>query len=120
MYLATCTRPDIAYAVGTLAKFSSKPNQTQWLAAKRVLQYLKGTSNLGIIFKGDEPESCKAYSDADWAGDKDDRKSTSGYLFKIAGGPVSYGEVKSKTLWLSQPQKQNMLLYLVPHRSVSG
>ena len=49
MYLATCTRPDIAYAVGTLARFSSKPNQSHWTAIKRVLRYLKGTSNLGIF-----------------------------------------------------------------------
>ena len=84
MYLANCTRPDIAYAVGTLARFSSKPNQTHWVAAKRVLCYLKGTSDLGIIFQGGEPGNCVGYSDADWAGDREDRKSTSGYMFQIA------------------------------------
>ena len=110
MYLATCTRPDIAYAVGTLAKFSSKPNQTHWVAAKRVLRYLKGTSNLGIIFKGDEPERCKAYSDADWAGDKDDRKSTSGYLFQIASGPVSWRSKKQDTVALSTAEAEYVAL----------
>ena len=53
MYLATCTRPDIAYAVGMLARFSSKPNQTHWVAAKRVLRYLKGTTNFGLIYSDD-------------------------------------------------------------------
>ncbi len=100
MYLATCTRPDIAYAVGTLSRFSSRPNQTHWVAAKRVLRYLKGTSNFGIIFRGDELGRCVAYSDADWAGDREDRKSTSGYLFQIAGGPVSWRSKKQDTVAL--------------------
>ena len=71
MYLATCTRPDIAYTVGMLARFSSKPNQTHWVAAKRVLRYLKGTMNFGLIYSGDA--GVLGYSDADWAGDMDFR-----------------------------------------------
>jgi len=111
MYLATCTRPDIAYAVGTLARFSSKPNQTHWVAAKRVLRYLKGTANLGIIFSGgDEPRSCVGYSDADWAGDKEDRRSTSGYIFQIAGGPVSWRSRKQDTVALSTAEAEYVAL----------
>ena len=91
-------------------KFSRKPNQTHWVAAKRVLRYLKGTSILGIIFKVDEPESCKAYSDADWAGDKDDRQSTSGYLFQIAGGPVSWQSKKQDTVALSTTEAEYVAL----------
>ncbi len=107
IYLATCTRSDIAYAVGTLARFSSKPNQTHWVAAKRVLRYLKDTSELGILFRGGEPGHCLGYSDADWAGDREDRKSTSGNIFHIAGGPVSWRSKKQA----SQLQKQSMWLY---------
>ena len=110
MYLATCTRPDIAYAVGTLARFTSKPNQTHWVAAKRVLRYLRGTSNFGIVFKGDESGTCKAYSDADWAGDKEDRKSTSGYLFQIAGGPASWRSKKQDTVALSTAEAEYVAL----------
>ena len=106
MYLATCTRPDIAFAVGTLARFSSKPNSTHWVAAKRTLRYLRGTSNHGIIFKGDESWSCVGYSDADWAGNKDDRKSTSGYLFQIAGGPVSWRSKKQDTVAFSTAESR--------------
>jgi hypothetical protein len=69
MYLAMCTRPDIAYAVGTLARFSSRPNKTHWIAAKRVLRYLKGTASHGIVFRGGMSGNCVGYSDADWAGD---------------------------------------------------
>ena len=63
MYLA---RPDIAFAVGTLARFSSKPNQTHWTAAKRALRYLKGTRDLGIIFCGYTSESACCLGRLGW------------------------------------------------------
>lgn len=118
MYLATCTRPDIAYAVGTLARFSSNPNTTHWTAAKRVLRYLKGTSNLGIVFKGEESGNCMGYSDADWAGDREDRKSTSGYLFQIAGGPVSWKSKKQDTVALSTAEAEYMALSCAAQESI--
>ena len=96
MYLSVCTRPDIAYAVGTLARFSSKPGKSHWMAVKRVLRYLKGTANDGILFRGGERKNLVGYSDADWAGDRQDRKSTSGYLFQIAGGPISWRSKKKQ------------------------
>ena len=108
MYLATCTRPDIAYAVGMLARFSSKPNRSHWVAAKRVLRYLKGTMNYGLLYSGDS--DVLAYSDADWAGDVDDRKSTSGYMFQIAGGPVSWKSRKQDTVALSTAEAEYVAL----------
>ena len=108
MYLTTCTRPDIAYAVGMLARYSSKPNQSHWVAAKRVLRYLKGTINFGLMYSDD---SCVlGYSDADWAGDVDDRKSTSGYMFRIAGGPVSWRSRKQDTVALSTAEAEYVAL----------
>ena len=108
MYLATCTRPDIAYTVGMLARFSSKPNQTHWVAAKRVLRYLKATMNFGLIYSGDA--GVLGYSDADWAGDMDDRKPTSGYMFQIAGGPVSWRSKKQDTVALSTAEAEYVAL----------
>ena len=105
MYLATCTRPDIAYAVGMLARFSSKPNQSHWTAAKR---YLRGTVNFGILYRGES--GVLGYSDADWAGDADDRKSTSGYMFLIAGGPVSWKSRKQSTVALSTAEAEYVAL----------
>lgn len=58
MYLSVCTRPDIAYVVSTLAKFSSKPNRSHWTAVKRVLRYLKGTAGHGIVFTKAESANC--------------------------------------------------------------
>ena len=68
MYLSVCTRPDIAYAVGTLARYSSKPGRSHWTAVKRVLRYLKGTTNHGIVFRGGASGNIVGYSDAEWAG----------------------------------------------------
>ena len=108
MYLTTCTRPDIAYAVGMLSRYSSKPNQSHWVAAKRVFRYLKGTINFGLMYSDD---SCVlGYSDADWAGDVDDRKSTSGYMFRIAGGPVSWRSRKQDTVALSTAEAEYVAL----------
>ena len=110
MYLATCTRPDIAFAVGTLARFSSKPDAVHWKGAKRVLRYLRGTTNFGIVFRGDDLGGPIAYSDADWAGDVGDRKSTSGYVFSIAGGSVSWRSRKQDTVALSTAEAEYVAL----------
>ena len=85
-------------------RFYSKPNQSHWTAAKRVLRYLKG---MGILYKGDS--GMQGYSDADWAGDTDDRKSTSGYMFLIAGGPVSW-KSRTSTVALSAAEAEYVAL----------
>ena len=108
MYLSTCTRPDIAFAVGVLARFSSKPNRNHWVAAKRVLRYLKGTTNFGLFYS--DGSGVLGYCDADWAGDMDDRKSTSGYVFQIAGGPVSWRSKKQGTVALSTAEAEYVAL----------
>ena len=82
LYLSVGSRPDITYSVSTLAKFSSHPTQQHWTALKRVLRYLKGTVHFGIMYTKESSKECIGYSDADWAGDLDDRKSTSGNLLK--------------------------------------
>ena len=90
MYLSVSTRPDIAFAVGSLARFSTKPTKVHWTALKRVFRYLRGTINLGILYSQKGLQECVGFSDADWAGDVNDRKSTSGYLFLISGGAVTW------------------------------
>ena len=97
MYLAVSTRPDIAFAVNNLARFNSKPQKEHWIALKRILRYLKGTINIGILYKQDGSDKCVGYSDADWAGDPSDRKSTSGYIFMFSDGQ-SHGAAKSRSV----------------------
>ena len=71
LYLSVCTRPDNSYAVSSLARFTSNPTKEHWLALKRLLRYLKGTTNYGIRYTVDSSNTY-GYTDADWAGDIDD------------------------------------------------
>ena len=110
MYLAVSTRPDIAFAVNSLARFNSNPQKDHWTALKRVLRYLKGTINIGILYKQDGSDKCIGYSDADWAGDTSDRKSTSGYIFMFSGGPISWSSKKQKCVALSTAEAEYVAL----------
>jgi hypothetical protein len=86
LYLSVCTRPDIAYAVGALSRYMSAPTTDHWRAAMGILRYLAGTRDLGIVFGkgGLIPEG---YVDADYAEEVDTRRSTTGYVFILAGKP---------------------------------
>ena len=90
IFAVTCTRPDIAYAVNQVAQFSNKPSKAHWEAIKQILSYLKGTANHGICYGGTTGEfNLVAYSDADFAGNVSDRRSTSGVVLMLNGAPVS-------------------------------
>ena len=82
LYLSIGTRPIITYAVSNVAKFCANPSKQHLTAVKCILRYLKGTANLGLLYSKDGSKDCVGYADADWAGEIDDRKLTSGYLFK--------------------------------------
>ena len=89
MYL-TATRPDLTYEVSLISRsrFMANPTKTHWFAAKRILRYLKGTTELGIYCKKEESTNVVAYTDNDFAGDIDDRKSTSGFVFFLGNEAV--------------------------------
>ena len=83
-YMSTATRPDISAAVGVLSQYMSRQSKDHWIGMKRVLRYLKGTLKYGLKFTAHEEEpELFGYSDADWAGDVDTRRSTSSYVFQI-------------------------------------
>ncbi len=85
------TRPDISYAVAAHSRHCSNPSSDHWVAAKRLLRYLRGSSKLGIQYQhARNPENRKiaGYSDASFASDMESRKSHQGYLFLAAGGPI--------------------------------
>ena len=105
-FLATYTQPDIAFATGFLARYNKAPTLQCWKAAKHVLRYLKGTIDHGILFDGKQGYSLVAYSDADWAGDTMDRKSTTGSLIKIAGGPIYWRSSKQGGVSLSTTEAE--------------
>ncbi|WJX32793.1 hypothetical protein P8452_21078 [Trifolium repens] len=98
------TRPDISYAVGYVSRFMSKPLKCHLLTAKRILRYINGTIHYGVVFpysKDNGKFELSGFSDADWCGDKVDRRSTSGYLFKFQNAPVSWCSKKQSVIALS-------------------
>lgn len=90
LYLATTTRPDIAAATSMLARSMNNPSKRHWHLAKQVLAYLAGTPDLGITYRGGDDFTFHCYTDADFAGCEDTRKSRSGYAFILAGGAVCW------------------------------
>lgn len=101
MYLAQCTRPDLAHAVGVLSQHLENPSRQHWDAVTHILQYLRGTTDMGIVYDGNQTSKTAGHEsfalplshcDADWAGDCTTRRSTTGYVFMLAGGP-SHGKV---------------------------
>ncbi|KAH9321895.1 hypothetical protein KI387_016534 [Taxus chinensis] len=90
----TYTRPDISFAVSYLSRFMQEPKICHWKAAKRILRYLKGLVDLGLEYKKNENFFLIGYSDSDHAGNIDDRKSTSGFVFFMGSGPISWGSKK--------------------------
>lgn len=109
MYLAVSTRPDISYAVSALSQFNTDFDMTHIVAGKRILRYLKSSSNLGLTFKKME-DSLTGFADADWAGDINDRHSHTGYVFKLAGCAVSWAAQKQKTVALSSTEAEYMAI----------
>ena len=94
MYAQVCTRPDIAFAVGMLGRYQSNPGIDHWRAAKKVMRYLQGTKDYKLMYRRTSNLEVVGYSDSDFAGCVDSRKSTSGYIFILAGGAVSWRSVK--------------------------
>ncbi|CAM8945117.1 unnamed protein product [Rhodiola kirilowii] len=93
MYAMTCTRPDIAFGVGKLSRYTSNPSMQHWQAIHRVLRYLKGTINLGLVYS-DFPSVIEGYSDASWISNEEDHSSTSGWVFLLGGGAISWASKK--------------------------
>src|SRR5258708_4975097 len=119
LYAAMATRPDIAFTVRVLCQFNSNYGTTHWTAAKQVMHYLKGTTDLSIIYHQDaekslegtlsgiyDSEEIEGFTDADWAGDIETQKSTSGYIFTLTGGPVSWSSKTQTTPALSSTEAE--------------
>lgn len=112
MHLMCATRPDIAFAVGMVSRFMESPKEMHWTAVKRILRYLKGTKSIGVRFDPSVGLDFKGFSDADWAGDVTDRKSTSGFVFQLVGGPISWGSKKQSSVSLSTSEAEYVALSL--------
>uniref|UniRef100_A0A2N9EXA4 Integrase catalytic domain-containing protein n=1 Tax=Fagus sylvatica TaxID=28930 RepID=A0A2N9EXA4_FAGSY len=105
MYL-TATRLDLMYVVSLISRFMASPTELHLQAAKRVLRYLKGTVDLGVFYRKKGNGELMAYTDSDYAGDVDDRKSTSGYVFLLSEGAVSWSSKKQPVVALSTTEAE--------------
>ena len=88
MYVMMCTRPDICHVVGMTSRYQSNPRQEHWKAIKRILRYIKGTTEYSLCYQGKDLR-LKGHTDVDWGGDLDERKSTFGFSFLLNSGAIS-------------------------------
>ena len=96
----------------------AKPSSEHWVAAKRVLRYIKGTVNVGLVFRKSDKFDLVGYSDADWAGDVDSRKSTSGYVFMLGNSVISWTSKKQPVVALSTTEAEYIALCLATQEAV--
>ncbi|XP_035539541.1 uncharacterized mitochondrial protein AtMg00810-like [Juglans regia] len=92
------TRPDIAFSVNKICQFMHNPKHSHWQAVKRLLRYLKQTLNFGILLQKSSSLQIQAFSDADWAGCPDDRRSTGGFCIFLGSNLVSWSSRKQRTV----------------------
>ena len=105
LYL-TATRPDIMQSVCLVARYQANPKESHMLAVKRILRYIRGTSDYGLWYSRNDGLELVAYSDADWAGCRDDRKSTSGGAFYLGNSCVSWFSKKQESVSLSTTEAE--------------
>lgn len=117
LFASQITRPDISYAVNVLSRFNVNPGKSHWAAVKRVMRYLKGTIDKGLTYKC-EPSDLVGFCDADWAGDIDDRRSTTGYLFTLQDGAISWCTRRQRTVALSSTEAEYMAMVAAMQESI--
>ena len=93
-YAQVCPRPHLAFITEVLGRYQENPGIEHWKMVKKALHYAQGTKDYMLIYRRSDSLEIKGYSDADFAGDKDDRKSTSGYVFTLTGGAISWKSSK--------------------------
>jgi hypothetical protein len=112
MYAACATRPDIAYAVSSLSQHSARPSEDHFIALKRVFRYLRSTVDQSLTYTGTNERIPQliAYTDSDYAGNPDHRRSITGYAFMLCGGPISWASRRQDTVAQSSVQAEYMAM----------
>ena len=118
-YAATISKPDLSNAVSVLSKFMSNPGIEHWKGAKRVLRYIRGTLDNGLIYSANDTSTVlTGYSDADWAGDLSTRRSTTGYVFQIQGSTVSWCSKRQACVARSTTEEEYVALSTASQEAV--
>ncbi|GJZ28589.1 retrovirus-related pol polyprotein from transposon TNT 1-94 [Tanacetum coccineum] len=105
MYL-TATRPDLMFVVSLLSRYMEAPTEQHMAAMKRVLRYIQGTSSFGVCYKKKGSDQLVAFSDSDYAGDYDNRRSTSGYVCFLSGAAVAWSSKRQPIVTLSTTEAE--------------
>src|SRR5258706_11547243 len=107
LYLTVATRSDITYAVGVLCHFVENPGPAHWHVAKRVLRYLRGSTDMRLVYSGhSSPNTFTTYSDADLSGNLDNSRSTGGFAVCFGGGAVQWGSRLQPHVSLSSTESE--------------
>jgi hypothetical protein len=107
MYAMVATRADLAFPVSMVSQFMAKAGPQHWMAVKRILRYLKGTIDYKLCLGGKDIE-LRGYCDADWAGDVNERRSTTGYVFFVGDGAISWNCKRQPTIAVSTTEAEYM------------
>ncbi|RVW22351.1 Retrovirus-related Pol polyprotein from transposon TNT 1-94 [Vitis vinifera] len=118
MYAQVCTRPDIAYIVGMLGRYLSNPGMDHWRAAKRVMRYLQRTKEYMLTYRRLDQLELIGYSDSDFAGCQDSRRSTSGYIYLLAGGAISWRSAKQTLVTSSTMEAEFVTCYEASNQGI--
>src|SRR6266540_1775933 len=111
MYAQVCTHPDLAFITEMLDRYQSNPGPNHWIAIKKVLRYLQGTKGYMLTYRKSDDLEVVGYSYADFAGCVDSKKSTSGYIFTLAGGAISWKSSKQTLTASSTMQAEFVACY---------
>jgi histone deacetylase 1/2 len=102
----TLMRPDLAFSVNKVCQFLHAPTTAHWSAVKRILRYVKGSMNIGLYISKSDSKLVSAFSDADWAGDTDDRRSTGGFAVYFGPNLISWSARKQPTVSRSSTEAE--------------
>ncbi|XP_048609058.1 secreted RxLR effector protein 161-like [Brassica napus] len=101
MYVMVCIKPNLAQTVSVVSMFMGQPGKEHWTDVKRILRYLKSTSDVGVVYGGENPSLVAGYSDSDYASDVDSRRSMTGYIFALGESVVSWKATLQSTVTFS-------------------
>ena len=119
-YLSVFSRPDLSFVISFFSQVLKNPSHDHWFLAKKVLRYLKGTFDLGFVLKHSECPKLVGFSGSDWGGDLNDRRSTSGFCFRLSddSSVICWSSRKQQTVGLSSTEGDNMTISLASQECV--
>lgn len=100
------TRPDISFSVNKVCQYMSSPTEEHWIAVKRILRYLQHTKSYGLLISKESKHDLQVFTDADWAGCLDDRRSTTGFALYLGKNLISWGSHKQKIVACSSTESE--------------